>query len=129
MSVRNLYNTSHPYILFHFYEMIFTLVCLYISPLRISVRLKNDTAYLTGNEGKTVCEFFSENAPLQRFGIICVSRQCVRPCLLFLMTEASLVVEKGNDILSILETSVNECRRWQASIITNANTICVFNEQ
>ena len=32
---------------------------------RMSVRLTNDTTYLTGNEGQKVKAVFSENAPLQ----------------------------------------------------------------
>ena len=78
-------------------------VCLSVTlhlDSRLSVRLKNDTAYLTGNKGQKSCWEFSENAPLQRYGVICVSRQRVHPCLLFVGIEASLLVVKANKILS-----------------------------
>ena len=51
------------------------------------------------NEGQNICAIFSETAPLQRFGVICTSRQHVCPYLVFVATEASLVVRKINDIL------------------------------
>ena len=38
-------------------------VCVYV--LTSFIRPTNDTTYLTGNEGQTVCAVFSENAPLQ----------------------------------------------------------------
>ena len=42
-------------------------VCLSVTlhlTSRISVRLKNDTIYLMGNEGKKILAVFSENVPL-----------------------------------------------------------------
>ncbi|CAI8034644.1 hypothetical protein GBAR_LOCUS19482, partial [Geodia barretti] len=45
-------------------------VCLSVTlnlTSRMSVRLTNDTTYLTGNEGQKICGVFSENAPLQSY--------------------------------------------------------------
>ena len=39
-------------------------VCLNLTS-RMSVRLTNDTTYLTGNEGQKFCAVFSESSPLQ----------------------------------------------------------------
>ena len=36
---------------------------------RVFVRLTKDTTYLTGNEGQNICAVFSENAPLQSYGV------------------------------------------------------------
>ena len=66
----------------------------------MSVRLKNDTIYLTGTEGQKIRAVFSKTASLERYGIICVSRQCARPYLVFVTTQASLLVKKANEILS-----------------------------
>ena len=66
----------------------------------MSVRLKNDTIYLTGNEGQKLRAVFSKTASFERYGIICVSRQRVRPYLLLVTTQASLLVKKVNEILS-----------------------------
>ena len=63
----------------------------------VSVCLKNDTAYLTSNEGQYICAVFSL---LQRCGVICISWQCLHPYLVFVATEASLLVRKANDILN-----------------------------
>ena len=65
-----------------------------------SVRPEIDITCLAGNEGQKICGVFFENAPLQRYGVICVSRQRVRPYLVFVATEASLLVRKANDILN-----------------------------
>ena len=48
----------------------FVCVCVCLSVTlnltsRMSVRLTNDTTYLTGNEGQKYRTVFSENAPLQ----------------------------------------------------------------
>ena len=63
----------------------------------MSVRLKNDTIYLTGTEGQKIRAVFSS---FERYGVICVSRQRARPYLVFVTTQASLLVEKANEILS-----------------------------
>ena len=65
-----------------------------------SVRPEIDATCFAGNEGQKICRIFSENAPLQRYGVICVSRQRVRLCLLFMTTRASLLGEKAYDISS-----------------------------
>ena len=47
-------------------------VCLSVTQHLTSpvfVRLTNDTTYLTGNEGQKICAVFSENAPLQSYGV------------------------------------------------------------
>ena len=62
---------------------------------RMSVRLKNDTIYLTGTEGQKI-----RAASFERYGVICVSRQRTRPYLVFVTTQASLLVKKANEILS-----------------------------
>ena len=78
-------------------------VCLSVTlhlDSQMSVRLKNDTAYLMGNEGQKVCGNFSENVLILRYGIICLSQQCVCPYLVCMATVASLLVRKANEILS-----------------------------
>ena len=67
---------------------------------RMSVRLKNDTIYLTGTEGQKIRAVFSKTASFERYGVICVSRQRARPYLVFVTTQASLLVKKANEILS-----------------------------
>ena len=106
----------------------------------MSVHLKSDTAYLNSNEGQKVCAVFSETVMLQRYGIVCISQQCVCPCLLFVTTKASLLDEKANNILSILKIPLNECRRQQvcsthlrrpliahAFFVSHANTFLCVN--
>ena len=67
---------------------------------RMSVRLKNDTIYLTGTEGQKIRAVFSKTASFERYGVICVPRQRARPYLVFVTTQASLLVKKANEILS-----------------------------
>ena len=52
------------------------------------------------NENQFNCMAYSESAPLQRYGVICVSQQCVRSYLVFVATEPSLLARMANDILS-----------------------------
>ena len=40
-------------------------VCLSVCTSRVSVRPRNDTIYLMGDEGQKICGVFSENDPLQ----------------------------------------------------------------
>ena len=54
--------------------------------------------------------FFSKKVSFKRYGVW-VSQQRVWPYLVFVTTEASLLVKKANEILS---TTRNECRRQQA---------------
>ena len=79
-------------------------VCLSVYTLhltsRMSVRLKNDTIYLTGTGGQKIRAVFSKTASFERYGVICVSRQRARPYLVFVTTQASLLVKKANEILS-----------------------------
>ena len=78
-------------------------VCLSVTlhlTSRMSVRLKNDTIYLTGTEGQKIRAVFSKTASFERYDVICVSRQRVRPYLLLVTTQASLLVKKVNEILS-----------------------------
>ena len=70
---------------------------------RMSVRLKNDTIYLTGTEGQKIRAVFSKTASFERYGVICVSQQRARPYLVFVTTQASLLVKKANEILSTME--------------------------
>ena len=91
------------------------LVCCSTSHFSNVCLSQKQYAYQTGNEGEKICAVFSENPLLQRYGIICVSSQHVCPCLLFVTTEASLLVEKANDILSILEILINKYIRQQVS--------------
>ena len=80
-----------------------TCVCLSVTlhlTSRMSVRLKNDTIYLTGTEGQKIRAVFSKTASFERYGVICVSRQRARPYLVFVTTQASLLVKKANEILS-----------------------------
>ena len=44
-------------------------VTLYLTS-RMSVRLKNDTIYLTGNEGQKLLAVFSKTASFERYGVI-----------------------------------------------------------
>ena len=67
---------------------------------RMSVRLKNDTIYLMGTEGQKIRAVFSKTASFERYGVICVSRQRARPYLVFVTTQASLLVKKANETLS-----------------------------
>ena len=77
----------------------------------MSVRLKNDTIYLTGSEGQKIRAVFSKTASFERYGVICVSRQRARPCLVFVTTQASLLVKKANEILSTTRnTNVEACK-------------------
>ena len=46
----------------------------------------------------------SENVSLLRYGVFCMSQQCVRPYLVFMAAVASLLVGKANEILS---TTIN----------------------
>ena len=92
-------------------------VCLSVtlhlaSPM--SIHVKNDTAYLTGNEGQKFCGDFSENYLLLRCGVICVSQQCVWPYFMFMATVASLLVRKANEILKI-DLFTNQCVKKAAS--------------
>ena len=66
----------------------------------MSVRLTNDTTYLTGTEGQKIRAVFSKTALFERYGVICVSRQHVRPYLVFVTIQASLLVKKANEILN-----------------------------
>ena len=78
-------------------------VCLSVTlhlTSRMYVRLKNDTIYLTGTEGQKIRAVFSKTASFERYGVICVSRQRARPYLVFVTTQASLLVKKANEILS-----------------------------
>ena len=43
---------------------------------------------------------FANNASFKRYGVICISRQRVRPYLVFVTSQASLLVKKANEILS-----------------------------
>ena len=74
-------------------------VTLYLTS-RMSVGLKNETVYLTGNEGQKIKRDFSENVPFLTYGVICASRQRVRPYFVFVTTEASLLVKKADEVLS-----------------------------
>ena len=60
---------------------------------------RNDATHLSDNENQFNFMAYSEGAPLLRYGVICISRQCRRPYLVFVATEASLLVRKANDIL------------------------------
>ena len=78
-------------------------VCLSVTlhlTSRMSVRLKKDTIYLTGTEGQKIRAVFSKTASFERYGVICVSRQRACPYLVFVTTQASLLVKKANEILS-----------------------------
>ena len=50
---------------------------------------------------------FAKKASFKRYGVICISRQRMRPYLVFVIIQASLLVKKANEILS---TTRNECR-------------------
>ena len=81
------------------------------------------TAYLMGDLGQNICAAFSENAPLQRYGVICVSQQHVRPYLMFMATKASLQVRKANNILN----TARNISQWQlkpSSFTSCANSSC-----
>ena len=85
-------------------------VCLSVTlhlTSRTSVRLKNDTIYLTGNEGQKLLAVFSKTASFEIYGVICVSRQRVRPYLLFVTPQASLLVKKANE--------KSQCRSMKAA--------------
>ena len=56
---------------------------------------------LAGKLSVLNCGYFSKNASFKRYGIICVSRQGKRPYLVFVTTQASLLVKKTNEVLSI----------------------------
>ena len=88
-------------------------VCLSVTlhlTSRMSVRLKNDTIYLTGTEGQKIRAVFSKTASFERYGVICVSRQRARPYLVFVTTQASSLVKKANEILSTTRnTNVEAC--------------------
>ena len=43
---------------------------------------------------------FAKKASFKRYGVICVSQQGVRPHLVFVTIQASLLVKKANEILS-----------------------------
>ena len=43
---------------------------------------------------------FANKASFKRYGVICVSRQHVRPYFVFVTIQASLLVKKANDILN-----------------------------
>ena len=43
---------------------------------------------------------FANKASFKRYGVICVSRQHVRPYLVFVTIQASLLVKKANEILN-----------------------------
>ena len=45
------------------------------------------------------CGVFFENVPFLLYGVICLSRQRVRPYLVFVATVASLLVRKANNII------------------------------
>ena len=60
---------------------------------------RNDATDSSDNENQFNCMDYSENAPLLRSGVICDSRQCVRPYLV-VATKASLLVTKANNKLS-----------------------------
>ena len=68
----------------------------------------------TCNDGQKIKRFFSENVLFLLYGVICLPGQCVWCYFVFVITEASLLAGKANDILSILKIPVNECRRQQA---------------
>ena len=61
---------------------------------RMSVRLKNNTIYLTGTEGQKLRAVFSKTASFERYGVICISRQPVRPYLVSVTTQASVLVKE-----------------------------------
>ena len=85
------------------YTYVCVCVCLSVTlhlTSRMSVRLTNDTIYLTGTEGQKIRAVFSKTASFERYGVICVSRQRARPYLVFVTTQASLLVKKANEILS-----------------------------
>ena len=63
----------------------------------MSVGLKKDTTCLTGTEGQKIRAVFSKTASFERYG---VSRPRVRPYLVFVTTQASLLVKKAYEILS-----------------------------
>ena len=69
------------------------LECLFVSQ---TIR----PTYLTGTEGQKIRAVFSKTASFERYGVICVSRQRARPYLVFVTTQASLLVKKANEILS-----------------------------
>ena len=92
-------------------------VCLSVTlhlTSRTFVRLKNDTIYLTGNEGQKLLAVFSKTASFEIYGVICVSRQRVRPYLLFVTPQASLLVKKANEILSTTRNT-GQCRSMKAA--------------
>ena len=86
-------------------------VCLFVSYSisHISCWLVSKTKPSTKHAMKV--RRFSESVVFHSYSVICISQQCV--CV-FVTTEASLLAGKGNNILSILEIPVNECRRQQA---------------
>ena len=43
---------------------------------------------------------FAKKASFKRYGVVCISRQRVRPYLMFVTIQASLLVKKANEILS-----------------------------
>ena len=73
----------------------------------MSVRLKNDTIYLTGTEGQNIRAVFSKTASFERYGVICVSRQRALPYLVF-------VTKKANEILSTTRNT-SQCQSTQAT--------------
>ena len=93
-------------------------VCLSVTlhlTSRMSVRLKNNTIYLTGTEGQKIRAVFSKTASFERYGVICVSRQRARPYLVFVTTQASLLVKRLTRYSALLQIRVNECRSMQAT--------------
>ena len=72
---------------------------------------------MVGTNGISVASkvFYIVNfASFKRYGVICISRQSVRPYLVFVNIQASLLVKKANEMLS---TTTNECRRQQATLL------------
>ena len=78
-----------------------------ILPLRGMLRQKKDTSGLCAKLTRYLKRRFFKNASFTRYGVICVSRQHVRPYLVFVTTEASLLVKKANEILRTTYQSVN----------------------
>ena len=85
-------------------------VCVCLSTSQLTLRWfvcpRNDITHSSDDENQFNCMAYSESAPLLRSGVICVSRQRVRPYPVFVATESFLPARKANDNI-ILSTTKN----------------------
>ena len=97
-------------------------VCLSLSTPQLTsqwfVCPRNDAMHSSSNKNQFNFMGYSESAPLLRSGIICVSWQHVSPYPVFVVTEASLLVRKANNI-----TVSQLC---SSSFTSRLNNSCAF---